>query len=814
MATSGTLQLNPNTYTTDGAPNRADINWSATWNSSTLQWSVSWNAVAAGNTNSYWVTIFSGTVTFTDANGNVLDTKSMAAQVPKARGGDQLLSGSFVVGVDSLGNQTLNISGRFQIEFNGSGSDNAGTSKGTGSYALDQMAMASTFTVTSSTVGASGGASTVSISRRSPSYTHSVTWTFGSYTHTETGVGTSVTYTIPASWLNAIPSSPTGVGSVTVQTYNGSTPIGSAATAQFSVTAAVYPSIGSFTSAPRGAAYTAQITNYTTTYVSGYSTALLTASSVAGAYGSSIKRYDFYQSGALIAQASSSASSYSYETVNPVSGSEIQFTVVVTDTRDRQTSANVSISLRPYAVPSYTETTVYRCNQSGTATNDGTYVFIRASAYATPTENSITSLSFAVKTTSSSTYGSEIALTNGTYNISSGYANTSSYDIRLTATDKLGQTSYKYFTIPTAEYTMDFKVGGNGVAFGKVAETANLVDSAWGFRSTGTGTLYDAENSTANTDTRIRVKRTDTNRDIELLVGQGGTNRGLYVNDGNMNGWLVYYDDADLNISKVIKINSNGGTLSIGAVNTGWYHFMGSPARAFYFDNQISTQGNIAPYFNNQFTLGDANHAWSVVYGVNFTGTAASANTAWGVSQSDNRDTNQAPSWYFSNYAYKAISEFKTSSVIGLNSGHYYANLITETPWGDSSGGYPVQYATSNGHLYKRVATSNSAWGAWGRVDSSSVLLASSVGSTEVTITSAASYYSAFIIVGTPSTNYQASCYIPKAALSSTATKWQLADEARYIGCDVRLNGDTLYAKVSGSTTSGKTVAVYGISGS
>lgn len=482
MATSGTLQLNPNTYTTDGAPNRADINWSATWNSSTLQWSVSWNAVAAGNTNSYWVTIFSGTVTFTDANGNVLDTKSMAAQVPKARGGDQLLSGSFVVGVDSLGNQTLNISGRFQIEYNGSGSDNAGTSKGSGSYALDQMAMASTFTVTSSTVGASGGASTVNISRRSPSYTHSVTWTFGSYTHTETGVGTSVTYTIPASWLNAIPSSATGVGSVTVQTYNGSTPIGSAATAQFSVTAAVNPSIGSFTSAPRGAAYNAQITNYTTVYVSGYSTALLTASSVAGAYGSTITKYEFLQNNALIAQYSSSASSYSH-TTGTLSGTSIVLSVRVTDSRGRQASASITVTPKSYATPSFSSANAYRCNSSGTAQNDGTYLKVEATAVATPTENSIVALVFATKQTTSSTWSNELSVAN--YPITGGFANTSSYDVRIKATDKLGQSSYRYFTIPTAEYTMDFKVGGKGVAFGKVAETDNLVDSAWGVKVGG-----------------------------------------------------------------------------------------------------------------------------------------------------------------------------------------------------------------------------------------------------------------------------------------------------------------------------------------
>ena len=574
MATSGTLQLNPNTYTTDGAPNRADINWSATWNSSTLQWSVSWNAVAAGNTNSYWVTIFSGTVTFTDANGNVLDTKSMAAQVPKARGGDQLLSGSFVVGVDSLGNQTLNISGRFQIEYNGSGSDNAGTSKGSGSYALDQMAMASTFTVTSSTVGASGGASTVSISRRSPSYTHSVTWTFGSYTHTETGVGTSVTYTIPASWLNAIPSSATGVGSVTVQTYNGSTPIGSAATAQFSVTAAVNPSIGSFTSAPRGAAYNAQITNYQTVYVSGYSTALLTASSVAGAYGSTITKYEFLQNNALIAQYSSSASSYSH-TTGTLSGTSIVLSVRVTDSRGATASASITVTPKSYATPTLSSANAYRCNSSGTATNDGTYVTINATAVATPTENSITSLSYAVKLASSSTYGNEIALTNGTSSLSSGYANTVSWDIRITATDKLGQSSYRYFTIPTAEYTMDFKVGGKGVAFGKVAETDNLVDSAWSIKTSANVQAAGAGlfgNSNENATVISLTNSTGTTN-----LHRSGSYGGLY--DSGTGKWLLntngifansdFAINAEKNLRTIQFSSTEPATISVGNYSAG-----------------------------------------------------------------------------------------------------------------------------------------------------------------------------------------------------------------------------------------------------
>lgn len=92
-------------------------------------------------------------------------------------------------------------------------------------------------------------------------------------------------------------------------------------------------------------------------------------------------------------------------------------------------------------------------------------------------------------------------------------------------------------------------------------------------------------------------------------------------------------------------------------------------------------------------------------------------------------------------------------------------------------------------------------------------LLSNSVGSTEATVTTTLSGYSAFIVTGVPSSNYTASCFIPKVALSTTATKWQIADEQNYIGFDVRTSSDSLLIKVSGSSISGKTVKVYGLRG-
>ena len=71
------------------------------------------------------------------------------------------------------------------------------------------------------------------------------------------------------------------------------------------------------------------------------------------------------------------------------------------------------------------------------------------------------------------------------------------------------------------------------------------------------------------------------------------------------------------------------------------------------------------------------------------------------------------------NYGKSIITEFKSTSTIGVNgvlSGSY-CNLTTITPWGDSSGGLPVQVATNNTEngkfAYRTSNTAGTAWSAW-----------------------------------------------------------------------------------------------------
>ena len=84
----------------------------------------------------------------------------------------------------------------------------------------------------------------------STALSHKFTWTFGTASFTsEAAAGvTSHTVTIPTEWLNQIPSAKSGTASVTMQTYSGSTLIGSKSSS-FTVTvpASAVPTLGEFT---------------------------------------------------------------------------------------------------------------------------------------------------------------------------------------------------------------------------------------------------------------------------------------------------------------------------------------------------------------------------------------------------------------------------------------------------------------------------------------------------------------------------------------------------------------------------------------
>lgn len=97
-------------------------------------------------------------------------------------------------------------------------------------------------------------------------------------------------------------------------------------------------------------------------------------------------------------------------------------------------------------------------------------------------------------------------------------------------------------------------------------------------------------------------------------------------------------------------------------------------------------------------------------------GTGASSNGE--LAEIDTRNDNQNPDWYLQNHSKSIVNEFKATSIIGVSSilTGSYCNLTTITPWGDNSGGLPIQFATSNdndGRIAYRVAINNTTWSSW-----------------------------------------------------------------------------------------------------
>ena len=137
------------------------------------------------------------------------------------------------------------------IDITGYSSDGSGDSgwkaSGSKTVKLTTIPRASTIGATDANVGAS---STITVNRKSTSYTHTIAYKFGSLSGyinadgeavtAETKItATNIAFTVPTSWYNQIPGAKSAVCTLTIKTYSGSTQIGDAQTTTFTVTASL-----------------------------------------------------------------------------------------------------------------------------------------------------------------------------------------------------------------------------------------------------------------------------------------------------------------------------------------------------------------------------------------------------------------------------------------------------------------------------------------------------------------------------------------------------------------------------------------------
>ena len=370
-----------------------------------------------------------------------------------------------------------------------------------GTHTLDTIPRASTVSATNTNLNS---ASTITITRASSSFTHTLTYSFGSTTGTIVSktTSTSVSWTPALTLANQIPNAVSGTCTITCDTYNGSTKIGSkTCTLTLTVPASVKPTMTSVTATR----VDGDVPAAWAIYVQNKSKATVKINGAAGAYGSTISSYSISGGGY-----SSTASSFT--TGFLTTSGTITFTAKVTDSRGRVSdAATVSISVVAYSAPSFTSYLSQRATSAGTVNDDGTYIrgLITYSYASCSSKNTVTRATYYKKSSSSSWTNANKSFSSGTaFTFGGGAISTeSSYDVKYTITDAFTTVTI-IDMVSTASVLMDFKAGGKGIAIGKVSEkdkTLEIADS-WELEVHGKklidyiypiGSIYLSVNSTS-----------------------------------------------------------------------------------------------------------------------------------------------------------------------------------------------------------------------------------------------------------------------------------------------------------------------------
>lgn len=490
MAASGSTIVNA-TYNSSGTT-VCDVLKFSWWengqsiadNTTYVRWKLELIAYEYGRINSTATKSWSVTVNGTPYSGK--NTVGISANSTKT-----LASGSTPIVHDDDGTKTFaySFSQYFGIDFNG----NVGTKSGSGNGTLTTIARASQpslinkYPNTVQNVGDFGKTITIYTNRKSNVFTHTVRYAFGSQSGTiATGVTDSTPWTIPLSLMNLIPNSTSGSGTVYVDTYNGSTLVGTKWTG---FTATVPSSVK-----PSCSCSLEDITGIDDTYgspVQGLSKIKVTVNATL-AYSSSIKSYSITIDGVK------------YSTSTAITGLLVKpgistVTATVIDGRGRSDSWTYDMNVQEYSKPAITKLTVHRCDSDGTENEQGEYIKATISAVVSSMDNKNTMLYvLQYKKTSEAAY-TDVVLTalDGNY-APSNYSEVfeadgnSSYDVVLTAMDS--HTSVSRSTSASTAFTLfNCHTSGTGWRFGGVAEKENTLQNDLDFNQVGNSYAFQPD---------------------------------------------------------------------------------------------------------------------------------------------------------------------------------------------------------------------------------------------------------------------------------------------------------------------------------
>lgn len=474
MATSGDIYTGY--FSEEYGSVRLRFHWSRTAysvenNTSTIAWTITTDGTM---TSGYWYKAGPIVMTMTATNGSFTggsSSYSNSSRIQLRGGGTLVASGTAVLTHNATGVGSFSVSMSAAIYYT------SANVSGSGTASLETIPRATTPAFSSQSVDI-GTAVTISLPRASGSFTHTLRYSFGSLSDQLIGtdIGASVTWTPPASNPNLgeqIPNATSGVCTITCETYNGGTLIGTTTTTlTLTAPASWVPVNTTAFSSTKGALGYLDIVS-----------ALIAAVTYGGSNGSAVTSVTLTFQGKTYNAALPSGATGVTITSDPCSGSGSGQSAVtrVTDSRGRYTEVSTSIAVTAYTLPAVSLGLTRVAGADATDQDEtGGYMRITlAASVAGISGNAVASKTLTYKIGSAE---SEISSFSLPYDSAAGsenvaVPNSSACTVTATITDTAGGTATVIRVLPVGFKTLDFLAGGKGINIGSTSVNEYLVSN-------------------------------------------------------------------------------------------------------------------------------------------------------------------------------------------------------------------------------------------------------------------------------------------------------------------------------------------------
>ena len=322
----------------------------------------------------------------------------------------------------------------------------------------------------------------ISIDRKVSAFKHTLRYDWNGVTGTiASNVDTSYSWTLPMSFAEKIPNATSSWGRVFIDTYNGSTKIGTKeVTFTGNVPASVKPTLGSISLSDSNTTVS-NLINTSNTFVQVLSNIKVAFNNAAGAYGSTISNYRAEIIGKNLSTTSNGGT---LGTMN--FNGEVTIRATVTDSRGRTSNAvDVQATVLNYFTPQLS----FTAQRSGSSS---TTVTVTRNAKVAPLtvggkQKNKMKLTFKYKEHSATNYTTDTGSASGTWttlaelvnssaNLGASFSVLKSYDLIGVIEDNF--TTYEYkLSLGTESYPLGIRP--DRIGFGKTPEKSGTVDSAW-----------------------------------------------------------------------------------------------------------------------------------------------------------------------------------------------------------------------------------------------------------------------------------------------------------------------------------------------